>query len=234
MFTKSARFYDLIYSFKNYEQEVGYLNRIIRQQRFNEPLTLLDVACGTGKHLEHFQKSWQCTGLDLDQNMLEIARGRLPDLRFYRADMSHFELSCSYDLITCLFSSIGYVASIKKLEQTLACFKKHLNPGGLMLVEPWFTPEQWTPGRITVQIAEEPDLKIARMNTSLHRGRLSYFVFHYLIGSPLKTEHFTERHTLGLFTQSEMKSAFEKNGLSVEYDPQGPSGRGLYISRFAR
>jgi ubiquinone/menaquinone biosynthesis C-methylase UbiE len=40
--------------------------------------SLLDVACGTGKHLEQLMRWYQVEGLDLDDGLLAIARERLP------------------------------------------------------------------------------------------------------------------------------------------------------------
>ena len=50
MFTNSARFYDAVYSFKDYEAESQRLQALI-EERSPGAATLLDVACGTGKHL---------------------------------------------------------------------------------------------------------------------------------------------------------------------------------------
>jgi hypothetical protein len=61
-------------------------------------------------------------------------------------------------------------------------------------------------------------------------GRLSFFKFHYLVGTPKGMTHFTEDHTLGLFTVNDMKGAFAATGLAVQYDEQGMFGRGLYIA----
>ena len=72
-------------------------------------------------------------------------------------------------------------------------------------------------------------MKIARVNTSFVNGRLSYFDLHYLIGTPMGTEHFVERHELGLFTVQEMKAALEAADLELTYDAEGPAGRGLYL-----
>jgi hypothetical protein len=80
-------------------------------------------------------------------------------------------------------------------------------------------------------LIDDPELKIARVNTSYADGRLSYFDLHYLVGTPEGTEHFVERHELGLFEREEMIDAFRAAGLAVKYDPQGPMGRGLYTGR---
>jgi hypothetical protein len=37
-------------------------------------------------------------------------------------------------VVACLFSSMGYVRT--NLDRTLACIARHLNPGGLVLIEP--------------------------------------------------------------------------------------------------
>ena len=72
---------------------------------------------------------------------------------------------------------------------------------------------------------------MVRMSTSQAEGRLSITVFHYLIGTPQATEHFVERHELGLFEQAEMEAALESAGLRTSYDPEGLMGRGLWLGR---
>jgi hypothetical protein len=72
------------------------------------------------------------------------------------------------------------------------------------------------------------------MNTSFRDGRLSYFDLHYLIGTPEGTEHFVERHELGLFETSEMHDLLADAGLEVTYDEEGLMGRGLFIGRLVR
>ena len=80
-------------------------------------------------------------------------------------------------------------------------------------------------------LENEPDLKIARVNTSFVKGRLSYFDLHYLIGTPEGTEHLVERHELGLFETDEMRAVITDAGLEVAYDAEGLTGRGLFIGQ---
>jgi len=56
---------------------------------------------------------------------------------------------------------------------------------------------------------------------------------HYLIGTPEGTEHYVERHELGLFTSDEMTHVLTDCGLEVTYDAEGLTGRGLYIGQHA-
>ena len=108
---------------------------------------------------------------------------------------------------------------------------RHLTPGGVLFIEPWFTPEMWSPGNVGAHFIDEPNLKIARISTSCVEGRLSYMDMHYLIGTPEGTKHHVERHELGLFTTEEMRHALTTCGLEVTYDATGLTGRGLYIGQ---
>jgi len=161
---------------------------------------LLDVGCGMGKHIEYLKEHFACTGLDILPEFVAIARERHPDLSFHRADMIDFDLGETFDVVTNLFSSIGYVKTIENLQRAIRSMARHLVPGGLLIIEPWFTPEAWKPQYVHGIFIDEPELKIARINSSHTAGRISWFDLHYLIGTPEGTSHYKEHHELGLFT----------------------------------
>jgi len=231
MFSKSAKFYNSIYATigKDHSLEAQQVHHIIQQYKKSPGNTLLEVACGTGLHASVLQEKYQVEGLDLDAEILAVARQDHPDIPFYQADMADFDLGKQFDAITCLFSSIGYTKTKERLEQSIQNMNQHLLPGGVLIVEPWFTPEKWRPGYVSALFVDQPNLKISRMNISEVDGRLSFFVFHYTVGTPQAIEYFTERHELGLFTHEEYLDAFRKTGLDVNHDPEGLDGRGLYI-----
>ncbi len=231
MFTKSANFYNAIYSSlgKDHTAEAHQVHKIIQAHKKSAGNTLLEVACGTGIHASVLREFYQVEGLDLDNEMLAVARQDYPEIPFYQADMVDFDLGKQFDAVTCLFSSIGYVKTKQRLELAVQTMSNHLRSGGVLIVEPWFTPEQWRPGRVSALFVDQPDLKISRMNISEVEGNLSFFVFHYSVGTPQGIEYFTERHELGLFTQEVYLEAFRKAGLEVTHDPEGLDGRGLYI-----
>jgi SAM-dependent methyltransferase len=231
MFTETALYYDKIYSFKDYPAEAARLMAIFREHQRPGGTRLLDVACGTGRHLEYLRDQYDVEGIDISLELLAIARQRLPGIRFHHGDMTAFDLGKTFDLVTCLFSSIGYVKTLENLSQAVRCMARHLKPGGLLAIEPWFTPDRWRSGIVHAIFVDEPELKIARINTSLVEGRLSIFDLHYLIGTPAGIEHLVEHHEMGLFTTDEMHAALAAVGLEVTFDPQGLMGRGLFIGR---
>ena len=231
MYARSAPHYDLLYGFKDYGAASAKIEAAIRRHR-PEAKSLLDVACGTGRHLEYLRASYAVEGLDINEELLATARQRCPDVTFHRADMVDFNLPRSFDVVSCLFSSVAYVKTPENLTATVASMKRHLRPGGVILLEPWFTPEAFWTGTITANFVDEPDTKIAWMYTSDEpEDGLVVLDIHYLVGTPEGVEHFTERHELGLFSDDQYRVALEESALAVEYDSKGPFGRGLYIGR---
>jgi SAM-dependent methyltransferase len=229
LFSRSARIYDAIYaSIRDYPREAAELDRLIQARRPGAR-TLLDVACGTAVHLEQMT-GYEVEGLDLDPEMLAVARERLPDVPFYEADMADFDLGRRFDAVVCMFSSIGYVKTEDRLRGAIAAMTRHLEPGGVLVIEPWLSPEVWKDRHIGAAFVDEPELKIARMNVPARDGNLSMFDFEYLVGTPDGIERFTEHHELGLFTLEQHLEAFRAAGLEAEHDPEGPMGRGLYVA----
>ena len=232
MFTMSEAFYDAIYgTMKDYAREAGQIHAVIQQYKRSPGNTLLDVACGTGRHISFLQRDYMVEGLDLDEQMLAIARQRNLGVIFHHADMVDFDLGYEFDVIVCLFSSIGYAKTIPRLHQTLRTMRRHLHPGGVAVIEPWLTPEQYEIGHLAATFVNEPDLKIARMNKSEVREGVSIMNFHYLVATPEGIENFTELHELGLFSHQNYLDAFRANALDVVHDadPEKLMGRGLYI-----
>jgi len=231
MFSKSARYYDEIYTSidKDYAVEADKAHAFIQQHKQTEGTSLLDVACGTGHHAGLLSKYYQVEGLDLEAQMLAIAKKKHPEIRFHQGDMLDFDLKRQFDAITCLFSSIGYVKTKPRLRKAVRNMSRHLLPGGVLLVEPWFAPDQWPVGRTFMAQVDKPDVKIVRMSYSRRRGSVSSIEFQYLIGTSKGIDHSVEIHELGLFTHEEYLAAFQAAGFNTTHDPEGLDSRGLYI-----
>jgi SAM-dependent methyltransferase len=230
MFDRTARLYDLIYERglgKDYEADAALVASYLPPST----RTVLDVACGTGLHLQHLRHRYDCTGLDLDADMLAVARQRCPDVPLVEADMVDFDLGRTFDGVLCLFSSIGYVRTEARLRQTAATFARHLAPGGVVVVELWLTPDQIITGHVGVLHASGDGVEVQRMSQIDVDGTTSTIQMHYLIGTPDGVTHEHEAHELGLFTHDQYRDAFEAAGLSVSIDPNGSAmGRGLLVA----
>jgi len=234
-YTRLADAYDIVHQAKPYDREARTIRSLARRYARRPIRSVLDVACGSGGHLRPFSRWCTCTGVDASPTMLARARQRVPEARLELGRMESFDLGRQFDLVTCLFSAIGYVRSVPDLRRTLRNLARHTAPGGVVVVEPWITPGQFLVGHVHHVLAKAGGTTVSRMNGAERRGNRSIFDFHYLVGRDGRVEHLVETHDLGLFDSRTMKAAFRAAGLEVRYVPGGLSThRGLYLGRRPR
>lgn len=227
-----AEIWDAVYTGRgrDYESEAAGVARLIRERRPGAD-SLLDVACGTGEHLRHFDGMFaHVEGVELSQDMIAAGRGRSPWLAMHQADMRSFDLGRRFDAITCLFSSIGHARTAAELDATLARFADHLQPGGIVIVEPWWFPETFADGYVTGDVVRADGRVIGRVSHSSREGAASRVSAHFTVADAAGLRHFTEDLVISLFTREQYENAFRRAGGAVEYlDEGGPAGRGLFV-----
>lgn len=232
MYKDLAKYYDYIFSWKDYKNEAGKIKKLILKYKRSKGNSLLEVGCGTGRHLEHFKKDFSCTGIDLNEDMLTVARKRLHGVRFLRGNMINFRMKRKFDVITCLFSSIGYVKTYKNLESTLNNFSRHLKQGGVVIIEPWFTKAKYRAGSPHLNVYEGKDIKIARASVSKSKNDISIMDMHYLIiEKGMGVKHYISHEELGMFETSKTLRLMKSVGLDAKFirNVELMKDRGLYI-----
>lgn len=231
MYKELAEYYDLIYHWKDYKAEANTIKELIREYKRSDGNNLLDVGCGTGMHIKYFKNDFSCTGIDINDEMVEVARRKVDGVIFEQGDMIDFNLKTEFDVILCLFSSIGYVKTYSNLEKTLSNFASHLKKGGVLIVEPWFTKSAFWVGVPGMTTYDEEDVKIARLNTTKVEGDLSIMEMHYLIAEKNRDiKYFVDIHELGLFETDKTLELMAKANLISEFLVDGlMKDRGLLI-----
>jgi SAM-dependent methyltransferase len=232
MFTKTARYYDAIYAArgKDYESEADWIRASVEAEFAARRVSLLDVACGSAAHLERLAPHFDVEGLDVDPAMIEVARERLPHVPFHVARMQDFSLERRFDVIICLFSSIGYVKDEAELRQTCANVYRHLNAGGIFMLEPWLGPDQFAAGTITGVFVNRNELKIARFEITERYADTSVLRMHYMVAQPSGVDQFEETHAMSLFPDETYRNALESAGFEVRFERSDVFIRGLYIA----
>lgn len=143
------KYYDKIYADKDYGAECQHLKSLIP----SDSQSLLDVACGTGKHLEILQDYFAVEGIDINPEMIEIAKSRTC-ANLHVGDMVNFNLDAQFDVIICLFGSIGYLKTVDNLNKAVANFSDHLESGGILLLEPFAFPNNVNEGLLTRDVGD--------------------------------------------------------------------------------
>ena len=134
--------YDLIYADKPYRREADFVaERVSRLRGGAGPGSLMDVACGTGRHaLEFAAMGWHVTGIDYNPELLERARENAAtrglEVVFLEQDMRALDVAGRpFDVVTCLFDSIGYGLEDDAIVEALRGMGRHLSPTGVLAVE---------------------------------------------------------------------------------------------------
>ena len=226
MYSKVARIYDLLYTgtgIKDYPAESEALHAII-QEASPGARTLLDVACGTGAHLEVLRRWYEVEGVDLSPEMLEVARERLPDVPLHVADMRSLDLGRKFDAVTCLFSAIGYVTEMAEMRSTIQRLVDHVAPGGVLIVDGWVRPEEWEDDyRGGPDVASDDKTMVVRLTFSRRAGSITEMDLHHLVRDEDGIDHFVEHHRLALVSTADYLDAFEAAGLMPHAAPFMPS-----------
>jgi SAM-dependent methyltransferase len=168
--------------------------------------------------------------LDADEWMLRIAASRVPGVPLHLGDMRDFDLGERFDVITCLGSSIAWMRTDADMRRAVANMARHLHPGGVLIIEPWDSPEESPPEDDPyLNVVEEPGRTVVMLETTRLCGAVWLQESHYLIATPAGVEHVSEVAEQGAFTREQNSSAFRAAGLTVEHDPVGLLNRSLYI-----
>jgi SAM-dependent methyltransferase len=241
-----AQFYDELYRErgKDYPAEVAWLLQRVRQLNPHVG-SWLDVACGTGKHLDLLSRQVPgCEGVELSASMVDRARARLGDsVPVTQGDMRGFELlghhgeQRMFDVVTCLFASVAYLRSVDELCATFATLGAHArHKGGIVIMEPWATPDGFSGDGVHVEQFDIGEGRhVVRMITRRRDDRRVTMTFHTIDGTPDGAVYGAESHDNTLFTRDEYLDAARAAGLFPIWeepgiDVPGAARRGLVIA----
>lgn len=127
-----AKYYDRVYAKKEYRSEALFIKELLERSNAK---AVLDVGCGTGNHLALLEKyGFECAGMDINREMLDIARRKVK-AELMQADMTNFRLPKKFDAIICMYAAFNHNVSLEDARKTLACFRNHLNGGGIALID---------------------------------------------------------------------------------------------------
>jgi len=213
-----ARFYDVVFQSrgKSFGGEAKKLAEIVRS-RFPGAQSLLDVACGTGAHLETLAGLFEhVEGVEYSADMLAIAKHKLPHVPLYTGDMRTFELGRSFDAVTCMGNAVACMSTVEELETAIIRMACHLVSGGVLIVEPWFFPDNFLDGHVGGHTVIEDGRVIARVTHSTRQGDRTRHEVRFVIADSKGIWEFTEVLMVSLFRREQYAAAFERAGCTVE------------------
>ncbi|PHX61927.1 MAG: SAM-dependent methyltransferase [Flavobacteriales bacterium] len=129
-------YYHILYKNRNEVEAQGFMDNITHYLNMPENGTILDLACGKGRHSIYLNKlGYQVTGVDLSENSIATANQSSNDtLEFKTHDMRE-PMNETYDAIFNLFTSFGYFDTHEDNIKTLKAIKESINEYGFGVID---------------------------------------------------------------------------------------------------
>lgn len=119
----------------------GVVERVVRIVGTGEPRTILDLGCGTGRHLAALRTELGASvvGVDLQEQMVDYGR-RSHDVDLRVGDLRQVRLGRRFDLLICLGNSLAYLRTDADLMAAAATFASHAHPMSMLVISTLVTP----------------------------------------------------------------------------------------------
>jgi demethylmenaquinone methyltransferase/2-methoxy-6-polyprenyl-1,4-benzoquinol methylase len=181
-------------------------------------IKILDVACGTGDMIEIWQKeaskkgiTADICGLDPSKGMLEVAKKRFENLKFYNAYAT--EIPCENDFLDGISISFG-IRNVLEIQKAISEFHRVLKKDGIVLVLEFVKAEK--PGGFRKCVDFYSNKFLPKIGGILSKNKEAY---EYL---PNSIENF--------YTPEELKNLFKNAGFeSVKTDSFNFGQVGVFI-----
>ncbi|HCS19956.1 MAG TPA: SAM-dependent methyltransferase [Bacteroidetes bacterium] len=133
----NSPFYPILYHNRDSRDARLLLDNLLEKLDFHLDATLLDLACGRGRHAVYLNnKGFDVTGLDMSKaSILDASKHINSKLRFLVGDMREIPFTGQFDYVLNLFTSFGYFEDHADHVRTLESIKKALKPGGIFVLD---------------------------------------------------------------------------------------------------
>ncbi|MEU8529701.1 class I SAM-dependent methyltransferase [Streptomyces sp. NPDC048629] len=189
------------------EGEVSFLDRVFRD---HEVGSVLDLACGTGRHsLALAARGYEVTGIDYSPELLEVARGKAgPAVTFSLQDVSAIDAGTGFDAAICMWSTFGELPYRAMLDS----LRGALRPGGLFVVDTKHFPELPDVGLRTHHSDEllVGDVLIRTEIDEYYRGRTRVRELVYHVGGDSVPDH----SEMDMYTEPEYIALMASHGFA--------------------
>jgi len=126
--------------------EIDFYEKLARASKEKDQ-SVLEIACGTGRvALRLAQTGARLAGLDVAADMLAVAQRKtqcLTNVRWVQGDMRSFALGERFGLVIIAVHSFQFMLTPQDQLECLECIRRHLLPGGLLIIHNDNTDLSW-------------------------------------------------------------------------------------------
>lgn len=223
VFKDYAKYYDLIYSDKEYEKEARYIDGILKNTDYKNCFKLLELGSGTGAHASLLSDlGYNVLGIERSVDMINISKKRNKvNVSFIQSDIRDFFLNKKFDAVFSLFHVLSYLNNLNDFIKVLKLVNIHLNEGAYFIFDTWYGPAVLSQQpNVRVKRIENDEMKITRiaepiLNEAESTVEVNYEMFvQNKYDASIKCIH--ETHSMRYYFLSEIELCLAKTGFILK------------------
>jgi SAM-dependent methyltransferase len=131
-----TRYYKLLYGHRDDGDARAWVDAIVQRTGLLPGFSVLDMGCGRGRHAQCFaEHGLHVTGIDLSEGSVAEARAEVAEVEFHVHDMRIPFAHGRFDVVVCLFTSLGYSTDRNDDQQAVNAAAEALKPGGCFVLD---------------------------------------------------------------------------------------------------
>ncbi len=197
---------------------------IIHASRDSSGKNLIDVGCGSGEHCQELsRRGFSCTGIDISESMLQVARRRFPGAgTFLRANILEFTFFEEFDIAISLFGTLNYLLENDDITTAFRNISDSLKNGGTAVFEIWNSfpvsrIRQKKLSHISTTHSDAATIERFRGFTLIEESprTIVEVKYRYIITDAMGTRELADQHIMRAFSRKEIETSISEIGLRI-------------------
>ncbi len=220
LYSELAKIYDQLYlKIFDYKEDAEFVDSVLKRYQIKE---FLELGCGSG-HLAQLlvRKGYKMTGVDLHEEMLQIAREQLPEVNFVQQDIRKLKFDRMFNAVIAMGRMFTYMTTNEDVDQSISSIAGYLNSGGIFLFDNFSASHFIRNFQENQELINEVDLgdrKIKRISTktwNLKHGVTFKWNAKYYIKERGGTKKINDQSVLRAFFPEELEYFLNREGLEM-------------------
>ncbi len=204
-----TKFYHILYSDRNDAEAQLFMDNITQYLNLPERGTVLDLACGKGRHSRYLNKiGYNVTGADLSENSITYAKQFENERLKFEVHNMCKPFGEEFDAVFNLFTSFGYFDKDEDNLNTIKAIKSNLNESGFGVID--FMNTEFVIENLVAKNSKEVDGITFNMQRFVKDG---YIVKEINFEAEGETYNFEER--VKAFTLADFEDLFKRAGVTL-------------------
>lgn len=209
----NSHYYHLLYKNRDNNEASLFIDALIQYLKPEKNSTMLDVACGKGRHSIHLANmGFDVTGIDLSGASIDEAlKHEADNLHFYQHDMRQTFWVNYFDYVFNFFTSFGYFDSEREHINALESMIQSMKNNGTFVID--YLNSKYTENHIIHQ--EEKNIEgISFKITKWYDDHKFYKKI--LIDDPTLSNPTSYTEVVARFSLDHFKNMFQKTGIEIK------------------